>query len=94
MDFRERTDKDTVNFFVEKMVQINEVFKKQLVFVQASYENYINVHKQNAPNYVLSDEVWLYTQNMQAKRPSKKLFDKFDGPFFITKIINPHIYKL
>ena len=31
---------------------------------------------------------------MQTKRPSKKLSDKFDGPFPITKIVNPHAYKL
>ena len=36
----------------------------------------------------------LDTRNMQTKRPSKKNSDKFDGPFLITKIINPHIYKL
>ena len=79
MDFRERTDRDIVNSFVEKMVEISEVFKEQMVFVQASYEHYANVHRQNVPNYVLSDEVWLDTRNMQTKRPSEKLFDKFDG---------------
>ena len=31
---------------------------------------------------------------MQTKRPNKKLSDKFDGAFFITKIINSHVYKL
>ena len=31
---------------------------------------------------------------MQTKRPSKKLSDKFDGPFLITKIISPNVYKL
>ena len=82
MDFRERTDRDIVNFFVEKMAKINEVFKKQMAFVQASYEHYANVYKQNAPNYVLGDEVWLDTRNMQTKRPSKKLSDKFDGFFY------------
>ena len=45
MDFRERTDRDTANSFVEKMAIINEVFKKQMVFVQTSYEHYANVHK-------------------------------------------------
>ena len=94
MDLRERTDRDTVNSFVEKMAKINEVFKKQMAFVQVSYEYYANVHKQNAPNYVLGDEVWLDTRNMQTKRPSKNLSDKFDGPFLITRIINPHAYKL
>ena len=92
--FREKLDKDIVNFFVEKMTKINEVLKKQMGFVQISYEHYANVHKQNVPNYVLNDEMWLDTRNMQTKRPSKKLSVKFDGFFPITKIINPNIYKL
>ena len=94
MDLRERTDRNTANSFVEKMVEINDVLREQMVFVQASYEQYANVHKQNAPNYVFGDEVWLDTRNMQRKRPSKKLSDKFDGPFPIIKIISPHTYKL
>ena len=93
MDFREKTGKDTVNFFLEKMTKINKVLKKQMAFVQASYEHYANVHKQNAPK-MFYDEVWLDTRNMQTKRPSKRIFVKFDGPFLITKIINPHVYKL
>ena len=48
----------------------------------------------NVPNYILNDEMWLDTRNMQTKRPNKKLSDKFDGSFFITKIINPHVHKL
>ena len=65
-----------------------------MAFAQISYEHYVNVHKQNVPNYVLGDEVWLDTRNMQTKRPSKKLSDKIDGPFPITKITSPHVYKL
>ena len=94
IDLREKTDRDTANSFVEKMAKINEIFKKQMAFAQASYEYYANVHKQNVPNYVLNDEIWLDTRNMKTKRPSKKLSDKFDGLFPITKIINPHGYRL
>ena len=64
MDLRERTDKDTANSFVEKMVEINDVLREQIAFVQASYEQYTNVHKQDVPNYILGDEVWLDTRNM------------------------------
>ena len=64
-----------------------------MVFVQTSYESFANRHKQNVPNYIVNDEVWLDTRNMQTKRPSKKLSDKFDSPFFITKIVSPHVYK-
>ena len=65
-----------------------------MVFVQASYKRYANVHKQNVPNYVLNYEMWLDTRNMKTKRPNKNLSDKFDGLFLITNIISPHIYKL
>ena len=94
MDFREKADKDIANAFVEKMTKINKVLKEQMAFAQTSYEHYANVHMQNVPNYALGDEIWLNTRNMQTKRPSKKLSDKFDGPFPITKIISPHVYKL
>ena len=76
------------------MTTINEVLREQMAFVQTSYENFANRHRQNAFNYIVNDEVWFDTRNMQTKRPSKKLSDKFDGPFPITKIVSPHAYKL
>ena len=72
MDLREKTDKDIVNSFVEKIAKINEILKKQMVFVQTSCEYYVNVHKQNVPTYVLNYEIWLDIKNMQTKRHSKK----------------------
>ena len=61
------------------MVEINDVFKEQMVFAQVSYEQYANVHKQDAPSYALGDEMWLDARNMQTKKPNKKLSDKFDS---------------
>ena len=94
MDLQKKKNKVLTNEFVEKMTTINEVFREQMAFVQASYENFANRHRQNASNYIVNDEVWFDTRNMQTKRPSKKLSDKFDGPFLITKIVSPHAYKL
>ena len=93
MDFQKKRDKVLVNDFVERMTTINDVLKKQMVFVQILYENFANKHKQNVPNYIVNDEMWFDTRNMQTRRPSKKLSDKFDSPFLITKIISPHVYK-
>ena len=64
-----------------------------MIFVQVSYENFANKYKQTVPNYAVNDEIWFDTRNMQTKRPSKKLSDKFDSPFFITKIIFFLVYK-
>ena len=38
--------------------------------------------------------MWLDTRNIQTKRPSKKLFNKFDNFFLIIKIVSLHVYKL
>ena len=51
MDFREKTDKNIVSFLHERLVKINEILKKQMVFAQASYEHYINVHKKRSQLY-------------------------------------------
>ena len=37
MDFREKTEKIIVTFFVEKKAEFNEAFKKQMGSVQISY---------------------------------------------------------
>ena len=46
-----------VNEFVGKMTTINEVFEKQMVFVQSLYENFANKYKQNIPNCTVNDEI-------------------------------------
>ena len=39
MDFREKTDKNTANSFVEKLAKTNEFFKKQMVFRSGFHMN-------------------------------------------------------
>lgn len=50
--------------------------------------------RQPAPKYKVSDLVWLNAMNLQTRRPSKKLSNKFEGPFEITEIISSHAYRL
>ena len=42
---KKKKKKKTGNEFVEKITMINEIFKKQMVFVLNSYEDYANKHK-------------------------------------------------
>ena len=55
MDFQKK--ELFVNEIVEKMTTINDVFKKQMAFVQISYGNFANKHRQNVPNYAINDEM-------------------------------------
>ena len=47
MDFqkKKKKKKKLVNEFVEETTTINEIFKKQMNFVQIQYENFENKHK-------------------------------------------------
>ena len=45
MDLQKKRDRVLINDFVEKMTTINEVFKKQMVLIQTSYENFANKHR-------------------------------------------------
>jgi len=40
------------------------------------------------------DEVLLFTKNLKAKQPSRKLTYRFIGPYCIEKIISRQAYKL
>lgn len=41
-----------------------------------------------------NDWVWLNTKNLRTLRPSKKLDDRYSGPYQIDKVINDLAYKL
>ncbi|QRV96805.1 Retrotransposable element Tf2 protein [Ceratobasidium sp. AG-Ba] len=52
--------------------------------------------KEDAPKreYKIGDKVWLVSQNVTTRRPSKKLDNKKLGPFVISEKISSHAYRL
>ncbi|QRV98260.1 Retrotransposable element Tf2 protein [Ceratobasidium sp. AG-Ba] len=52
--------------------------------------------KEDAPKheYKVGDKVWLVSQNVTTRRPSKKLDSKKLGPFVIIEKISSHTYRL
>ncbi|QRV96903.1 Retrotransposable element Tf2 protein [Ceratobasidium sp. AG-Ba] len=52
--------------------------------------------KEDAPKreYKIGDKVWLVSQNVTTRRPSKKLDSKKLGPFVISEKISSHAYRL
>jgi hypothetical protein len=47
---------------------------------------YANKSRSAAPRYEVGDKVWLDTKNIKTERPTKKLDDKFKGPFTVTGV--------
>jgi len=46
------------------------------------------------PEYKVGQKVWVETDNIDLKRPSKKLAEKRIGPYEILEIISPNAIKL
>lgn len=86
---------DSADKFAEKMNQINENLQQQMCLVQAIYKDFMNHHRQPAPAYQVDDEMWLNIQNLSLKdHSSKKLASKYQGFYWILKIVSSHAYHL
>jgi hypothetical protein len=56
-------------------------------------EKYYNRHRKGR-SYAIGDEVILSSRNIRIRRASKKLADKFLGPFQVIAIRGKNVYKL
>jgi len=82
------------NDFVTKMEEILKVLQTNLTATYAQQEASANANRSPAPAYRPGDLVFLSTKNFSSIRPSKKLSEKFDGPFKVLEVIGSHSYKL
>ena len=80
--------------FGTKMETINETLREQMTRAQTYYEEFANRNRDYAPILKVGDMVWLDTRNMSSQQPSKKLGNKSEGPFKVSKIISPHATEL
>ena len=48
----------------------------------------------DAPSYAIGDQVWLSTDNLRLPRASRKLSERWLGPYSITKLVGTNTIKL
>ena len=51
-------------------------------------------HCMEVPNYKVGDKVWLSTTNLHLTRTSKKLSERWIGPYVITKLVSNNAVEL
>jgi hypothetical protein len=77
---------------VAEEIDIEESTKLWQSTQEASRKYYNQKHK--AKSYAVGDEVRLSTQHIKLRKPSKKLTEKFVGPFKVIDIVGQNAYTL
>ena len=76
------------------MVLINDTLWEQMTQAQTMYEEFSNHWRDHGLIIKEGDMVWLDARNLATEHPSKKLSNKFKGPFHIIRTIRTHASKL
>jgi hypothetical protein len=80
--------------FITDITQTIDQTKSNLVAAQQRMKAQADKHRSAVPSYSISDKVWLSTEHLKLTRASKKLSEKWLGPYEITDLIGPNAVKL
>ena len=67
---------------------------KNLIKAHAHIFVQTNRHRSDAPAYAVGDQVWLSTDNLWLPRASRKLSERWLGPYTITRLIGTNAVEL
>ncbi|MBW0472922.1 hypothetical protein O181_012637 [Austropuccinia psidii MF-1] len=77
-----------------KLQSVQQVFKEQLESEIRRFKKYANINRTIPPYFQPGDKVLLASKNINATRPTKKLLERWLGPFEVLKKIGSHAYNL
>ena len=89
----ERCQRLKVDSHVEKMNQINQKLRAQMIWAQDWHEEYVNRHREHVLRRKIENKIWLDIRNLKIRRLVKKLFNKNERLFEIIHVISSHVYK-
>jgi hypothetical protein len=90
-----RTTKvEAVEEFIDRIGKIREEAQSALRQAAEDMARFHDVHRGKNLPFQVGDKVWLDSRNIKTSRPTKKLDDKWFGPFPIVKVISDNAYKL
>ncbi|MBW0587388.1 hypothetical protein O181_127103 [Austropuccinia psidii MF-1] len=77
-----------------KIQSVQQDVKRELEVAINRFKRCANKSRANSPVFNPGDMVWLSSKNMKSTRPTKKLSERWLGPFPIFKNISTHAYHL
>jgi len=80
--------------FATRMKEIEDEAKAALEKAADDMAKFYDMHRKSAPEYQVGDEVWLDGRDLRTTRPTKKLDDKWYGPYKVEQVINHNACRL
>ena len=96
-DIRKRGKNDKVEEFVKEMKERHEEAKAALVKLQEEMKRQVDRSRKEAEEYRIGDKVLINTKDFSMelrKRATKKLMEKFIGPYVVKKIVSENAVEL
>ena len=94
-DIRRKGKVESATEFAEKMKRVHEEAEVALRKTQEEMKRYADRGRKEAENWKRGDRVLLSTKDLVFKeRPSKKLIERYVGPYVIEKVVLLNVVKL
>jgi len=94
-DIRRKGKVESATEFVEKMKRVHEEAEVALRKTQEEMKRYADRGRKEAENWKKGDRVLLSTKDLVFKeRPSKKLMERYMGPYMIEEVVSSNVVKL
>ncbi|MBW0533211.1 hypothetical protein O181_072926 [Austropuccinia psidii MF-1] len=77
-----------------KLQSVQQVVKGELDSAIRRLKKYADRNRAIPPDFQPGDKVWLSSKNIKTTRPTKKLSERWLGPFEVLKKIGSHTYHL
>jgi len=94
-DIRRKGKVESVTEFVERMKKIHKEAEVALRKTWKEMKRYANRGRKETEKWKKGDRVLLSTKDLEFKeRPSKKLIEKYVGPYVIEEVVSSNMVKL
>ena len=94
-DIRKKGKVESATEFVERMKKVHEEAEAALKKTQEEMKRYADRERKEAENWKKGDKVLLSTKDLVFKeRPSKKLMERYVGPYVIEEAVSSNAVKL
>ena len=85
---------ENARLFAKNLETVHSELKDAIIEAQKRYQGPVDARRSTPPNYQVDDQVFVLAKFLWTTRPSKKLAERFLGPFTITGRPSSHLFQV